>query len=129
MLIFGHPLLESPTLYHINNIDALSNTPSNSIVCLEYKDENIDIIHYCKKNLISFALSIETIKELIFAENFDAKYIILNSNLAHSAQKIAEQYLFDAKILCRISSEDEIEPLAIEGIDGVLFKEAIVVIK
>jgi len=129
VLIFGHPYLESPTLYHVDNIEAISNTPSNANICLEYSSSNIDLINYCRQNKLNFSLSINSIKELIFAENFDAKYIIINSNLVHSAQKIAEQYLFDAKILCRVSSEEEIEPLAIQGVDGVLFKEAIVVIK
>ncbi len=129
MLIFGHPLLESPTFYHIDNIEALSNTPSNSTICLEYNHTNIDLIHYCDNNNVEFSLSVNSIKELIFAENLNAKYIILNSTLVNSAQKIAEQYLFDAKLLCRVSHEDEIEPLAIQGVDGVLFKEAIVVIK
>jgi len=46
--------------------------------------------------------------------------------LASKLQKIAENYLFDAKILVPISNESEMEIVAEAGIDGVIFQDAII---
>ena len=76
------------------------------------------------KNSIEFAIKIDTIKELIFANALNAKYIICKDN-CKQYQELAENYLFDSKILAYIEDENEIEHLALNGIDGVIFKEAI----
>jgi hypothetical protein len=46
--------------------------------------------------------------------------------LAKTAQNVAENYLFDAKILVLIEKEDEIEELALLGVDGVVFSNTII---
>ena len=40
-------------------------------------------------------------------------------------QKIAENYMFDSKILAIIKSNDELEEIALDEIDGVIYKELI----
>ena len=126
MLIFGHRFIPSPRFYHIEDIDAVAHTPSNSIVYLVFDEKNLDIIKHLKDNDISFALAVNTIRDLVYAENLGASFIITENTLAISAQKVAETYLFDAKILCRINNESQIEAMAFEGIDGVLFSDAII---
>jgi len=126
MLIFGHPLFEFQTLYHIREIDAIKRTPSNSIIYIKYNENCVDLIKHCQDNNLAFALYVHSLKEVIFAHNFLATYIVVNDGLAKLAQKAADDYLFDAKILCQIESEESIETLATLGMDGVIFAEAVV---
>ena len=126
MLLFGHRFIESEKFYHIRDIDAIKNTPPSSTLFITFKEDNLDIIKHAQKNEVPFALSIENITELIYASALDARYIVLSKELAKSAQDIAETYLFDAKILVNVESEEEIEEFALQGIDGVLFSNAII---
>ena len=125
MLLFGHRFIAYQPFYHIEEIDAIEQTPSNSTLFLPFHESNLDIITHLRKYALPFALEISTITELVYAHNLDAKYIIVSPELSKSAQNIAENYLFDAKILCRLESEEAIEEKIIEGIDGVIFSEAI----
>ena len=126
MLIFGHSFIPSESLYHITDIDSIINTPSSSIIYIEFSQENLDIIEHANSNSIEFALDVKNITELIYASALGAKYIVLSREMAKTAQNIAENYLFDAKILVHISDNDETEELALLGIDGVIFSNAII---
>jgi len=126
MLFFGHRFLESPQFYHVNSIEAITNTPPSSTLYLEFCEENLDIVKHLNTNEISYALSISSIKELMYASALGACYIIVEKELAKSTQEIAETYLFDAKILVSIENEEEIEAFAQLGIDGVIFSNAII---
>lgn len=126
MLLFGHKFIKSKEFFHIFDIDSIENTPPSSNIYLEFSEENLDIIEFLKLNHIVFALYVRTITEVIYAAALDASYIIVNKGLAKSAQNIAQNYLFDAKILAHIDDEDEIEEMALLGLDGVIFQEAIV---
>ncbi len=126
MLLFGHRFIESPRFYHIEGIDAISHTPSNSTLFIEFSEANLDIVTHCRENGLSFAMEVATLREVIYAENLGATAIVVEQALAKSAQGTAEKYLFDAKILCRIEEEDQIEEIASEGIDGAIFAEAII---
>ena len=72
------------------------------------------------------AISVENITEILYASALGASYIVVEKELAKTAQNLADNYLFDAKILVMIESEDEIEELALLGADGVIFADAIV---
>ena len=126
MKLFGHELIDSPTFYHISEIDAIKNTPPNSLLYIEYSRENIDIINYCNENKLSYALYIERLRDVILAHNFGASYIVVDDTLVKLAQKAADDYLFDAKILCKIEHEESIETLATLAVDGAIFPNAIV---
>jgi len=126
MLIFGHSFIPSESLYHTPNIDSISNTPPSSTIYLEFSEENLDIIEHANLNHIKFALSIKNITELIYASALGAKYILVSYEMAKTAQKIAENYLFDAKILVNIQSNDAIEEIALLACDGVIFPNAII---
>jgi nicotinate-nucleotide pyrophosphorylase len=126
MIILGHKFFENEKLYTISSFEQIKNTPTNSTLLLNFQENDIlNFIKDLKENSISFALEVQSIKELIFANNFGAKFILLEEFLAVDAQKIANEYLFDSKILVKINSEEEIEKLALLGIDGVVFNEAI----
>lgn len=126
MLLFGHRFIPSERLYHIDDIDVIANTPSNSILYLPFSEENLDIISHMRDNRMRYALYAKTLNEVILCENLGAAFIAVHTDLAKTAQKAADTYLFDAKILCHISDEAEIEALVYEGIDGVLFSQAVV---
>ncbi|DAB30846.1 MAG TPA: hypothetical protein CFH84_01870 [Sulfurimonas sp. UBA12504] len=126
MILFGHRFIPSENFYHISNIDCIQRTPPSSIVCFEFNEENLDIITHVKSNAVTFALRLTNVTELIYASNLGAKYAILLPKMAKTAQDIAENYLFDMKILVLIEKEEEIEELAILGVDGVIFVNAII---
>ncbi|WP_418640985.1 hypothetical protein [Sulfurimonas sp. ST-27] len=110
----------------MSDIDAIVQTPPASIIYLEFEEKNLDIIEYLNQNSIKFALKVQDVTELIYASALGASYIHVEQKLAKTAQKIAENYLFDAKILVHIENEEEIEEMALLGIDGAVFTEAIV---
>jgi len=126
MLLFGHRFIQSKRFYHIFDIDMIAKTPPSSQIYLEFSEKNLDIIEYMQLNQIAFALFVTNITELIYASALGASYIIIEKENAKTAQNIAENYLFDAKILVHIQHENEIEEMALLGIDGVIFPEAII---
>ncbi|MCD6191141.1 MAG: hypothetical protein J7K14_06345 [Sulfurimonas sp.] len=126
MLIFGHKFIPSESLYHIIDIDSITHTPPSSTLYVKFSEENLDIIEHLNVNKIEFALDVNNITELIYASALGAKYILLSREIAKTAQNIAENYLFDAKILVHITDNDEIEELALLGVDGVILSNAII---
>ena len=126
MYIFGHRFIDSISFYHIPNTDAIKNTPSNSTIYLDFDEDNLETISHIVNNEIKLALGVKNITEIIYASALDASFIIVPKELAKIAQNLANNYLFDAKILTHIDDENEIEELAILGIDGVIFSNAII---
>ena len=126
MIIIGHRFIPSENFFHVSNIDAIKNTPPASCIYLEFEEENLETINHATKNNVCLALSVNNITQLIYASNLGASYIIVEKELAHSAQNIANEYLFDAKILVSIGDESEIEEFALSSIDGVIFSNAII---
>jgi len=126
MLLFGHRFIPSESFYHITTIDAISKTPPSSKVFLEFSEDNLDIIQHLVKNSVKFVLSVKNIRELIYASSLEASYILVQKEIAKSAQNIAESYLFDAKILVSLEDENQIEEMAMLNLDGVLFPSAII---
>lgn len=126
MQLFGHRFINNQSFYHVLNIDAIQNTPPSSTLYLQFSEDNLDIIEHLRANYLSFALSATTITELIYASSLQASYIIVPKELAKNAQDIANNYLFDAKILVLIDDNDEIEEFALLGIDGALLRNAII---
>ena len=126
MLIFGHRFIPSNSFYHVSDIDNITNTPPSSVIHIEFKEENLDIISHANINQINTSIYVKNITEIIYASNLGASFIIVKEELATDAQKIATEYLFDAKILVLIEDENEIEKYALLGIDGVVFSNAII---
>lgn len=126
MLFFGHRFIQSEKFYHLFDIDTIIQTPPSSTIYLEFDEKNLDIINYLQKNKINFAIKVKNITELMYASALGASYIHVEQKLAKTAQKIAENYLFDAKILVHVENEEAIEEMALLGVDGVIFPEAIV---
>jgi len=126
MILFGHRFIKSETFYHITNIEDITHTPPNAILALEFNEDNLDIITHANENGIHLALWTKDIQALILASASNAKYLMVTKDLAKTAQNIAENYLFDAKILVSVQEESEIEEMALLGVDGIIFANAII---
>jgi len=123
MIIIGdNSIPYSDTFTTIKSIDEIKTTPPNSVVLFEF---DIDILKYTYENNISSAVLVTNIKQTIYAHNLNTTYIIVEKNLAKTIQNIAETYMFDSKILTQIKHDDEIEEIALLGIDGVIYLDNI----
>jgi len=126
MLLFGHPRIINEKFYHVNSIEAIAHTPSNTCLLFSYDEEVFDLIEHARENDLAFALDIASLSEAIICENLNAKYLLVDDEIAKSVQTAADTYLFDSKVLVHIKDEKEIEALAEEGIDGAVFSQAII---
>jgi len=126
MLIFGHPWIESRRFVKIFSIEEISKTGPEDILLLEPLNVSIDLARHCRENGLSFALTISSLKEALLANALGAAFLLCQHEQAIEIQKVAEEYLFDTKILVLVDEDREIETMARFGIDGVVFPRAIV---
>lgn len=123
MLLIGHQLIPFSPLYPIDSLDEITLTPRDSIVLFEY---NPDLIWHCRENEISFALHVSNTTEGIIGNGAGAKILIASMSLAIELQKLAEHYLFDAKVAVMADEESAISEVAKHGIDALLLPEGII---
>lgn len=126
MIFFGHRFIQSQSFYHTQSIESIDNTPPSSTIYIEFSEKNLDIISFASNSAIPMALHVRNITELLYASSFGALYIVVEKELAKTAQNIAQNYLFDAKVLVFVTDESEIEELGLLGVDGVIFPNAII---
>lgn len=123
MILIGHCDVQSQSFYRVEAREQISATPSNSVIFFDYK---VSLCQYCKHNGIAMAIHVKHIKELILAHALGASFLVVDKALAIHAQKIADDYLFDSKVLLLAHDEEEIEFAALNGLDGILFESGIV---
>ncbi|SFP91126.1 hypothetical protein [Hydrogenimonas thermophila] len=126
MIIIGHPDIPFDPLYYVESIEEIVKTPSNSTLWLGAFADAKEIAQHCYENHIAYGVMAESVNDALLANALHAQYILADHSLASKLQKIAENYLFDAKILVPISDESEMEIVAEAGIDGVIFQDAII---
>ena len=126
MILIGHPWIESPSFYKVFSIDDIKSVPSTNIVLLEPLVESYTYAQYCDKNAIKYAVVVNTLEDAIYANALHASYMICEEDSALMIQPIAQEYLFDSKVLVLIHSTKDISKLARNSIDGVVFSQAIV---
>ena len=76
-------------------------------IFFEYNEE---LLKYCYLNNLNYFVQINSVKEGLYANSLNAKYIVCKKTLAKKMQKIAENYMFDSKILAIIKSNDQLIP-------------------
>lgn len=118
MILIGDSLVPYKNISFIDSIADIDHTLPNSTLVFNY-DENL--LLYCMKNSLETAVMVKNIKEAIYCNSLEAKYIISDKKLAKNIQKIAENYMFDSKNLAIIEDNDEIEKIALLEIDGVIY--------
>ncbi|RUM44876.1 MAG: hypothetical protein DSY46_04420 [Hydrogenimonas sp.] len=126
MMIIGHPDIPFEPLYFVETIEEIAKTPPNSTLWLGAFQEAKAIAKHCHTNHIAYAVMATSINDALLANALHARYILADETMAPKLQKIAETYLFDAKIIVPISEEQEMERIAQAGIDGVIFQSAII---
>ncbi len=126
MIIIGHEDIPFVPLYYVESLEEIERTPAGSTLWLGGFKESKPIARHCFENGLKYAVTAESIKDALLANALHAEYIVCSFELAPAVQKIAEEYLFDAKIVVPISDENDLEAVAKEGIDGAIFPDAVV---
>lgn len=120
MIVIGHIDLPFPQFKNIEKIKDIEQTSANDIV---YFTPNATLAKHCKDNNIAYGIIIKNVLELVIYANLNATYLLIKDRkLVETAQKIANEYFFDSKILYVINDERDIENMALLGIDGVIFE-------
>ena len=122
MIIIGDKLVPFEEVIYIKNIENIKNTKANSTIIFDYDEKTLE---YSYKNNLSSAVVVSSIKEAIYCNSLNVKYIISEKNLACEIQKIADNYMYDSKNLVIINSNEEFEQTAIAQIDGLIYRELI----
>ena len=125
MIIIGHPWINSNRFLKIFSIKGIEKSQADDIILLEPLVDSHTIAQHCQANNIPFAVVANTLDDALFANALGAKYIICEEDDALMIQPIAQEYLFDTRILVLIHSEKEISKIARGGVDGVVFADAI----
>ena len=125
MIIVGHPWVESTKFCKIFAVEDIKKTSADDVVLLEPIVDSHQLAKYCQENDIVFAVTVNSLKEAIFANALGAKYMVCEEDDALIIYPIAQEYLFDTRVLVLIHDEKEIAKVARSGIDGVIFPEAI----
>ncbi len=125
MIIIGHDYIDFKPFEKIEKQEDIAKTSPNATVVFDFHHDRVSLCHYATQNSVEFALSVKGEKEVIFAAALGASYILCEKELAIKAQKFADDYLFDAKILLQSNQEEDIEYVAKNSIDGILFEKGI----
>ena len=116
MIVLGHPKIPSPTLRHITDASQIARVAAKDIVWFDF---DLDLLRFCHENDVRCAVRIADEKEAVYANALGAVFLLCGLKLAARIQKIADHYLFDAKVIVPI--DERIVDEAIEaGVDGVL---------
>ena len=123
MIILGDKDIPYNKIENIVTIEDIKSTKPNSTLLFHFDKK---IMKYCIQNQLNYMVKVSNIVQVVYSNSLKASYILYDdiSNIA-TIQKLAETYLFDSKIIVAIKDENEIERLALLGIDGVVFKNSI----
>jgi uncharacterized protein YrrD len=122
MTVIGDKVIPFENIETISNIEDIKTTKSSGTVIFDF---NTDIMTYCKNNSVKYGVIVSSIKEAIYANALGAKYIISDINTAERIQKVAQNYMFDSRILAIIKDSSFLEEAATKEIDGVVYQNLI----
>lgn len=122
MIIIGDKLIPFENIQYIQNAENIKDTKANSTIIFNYNEETLK---YSYENELPVAVVVKSIKEAIYCNSLNAKYIISEINLAVQIQKIADNYMYDSKNLVIIDSNEEFENITKNEIDGVIYRDLI----
>ncbi len=122
MIIIGDKLIPFENIQYIQNAENIKDTKANSTIIFNYNEETLK---YSYENELHVAVIVKSIKEAIYCNSLNAKYIISEINLAVQIQKIADNYMYDSKNLVIIDSNEEFENITKNEIAGVIYRDLI----
>jgi len=97
----------------------IEKTPSNYIIITPFDRK---YIKEYKKYHNNIAIVCHSIVEFIIATKCNVKYIIAEFELAKTLQRLADDYMYDTKVLAIIDNEIKLKDVALNGIDGAINK-------
>jgi hypothetical protein len=118
MIILGDSDIPFDEFERVYKIEDIKNTKPNSTLIIDFDKS---LMKYCLTNDIKYALKISNITQAIYANNLGAKYLFVGQDIAKTIQSIAENYMFDSKVIAIIFNISQIEQIAKDNIDGVIF--------
>lgn len=118
MILIGDKIVPYETCFFIDTKEKIENTKPNSTLIFNYNEE---LLTFCKENNIFCAVIVNNIREAVYCNALNSRYIICKKAISKNIQKIAENYMFDSKVLTVIEKSDEIEEVALSEIDGVIY--------
>ena len=126
MIIIGHPWVESPPFRRVYTSQDIEQSNNGEVLLLQPLVDSHELAKFCAKEGLRFAVTVSSINDAILANALGAHYIVCQEHDAMVIQPIAENYLFDTKVLALINDEKEISKIARSEIDGVIFPGAII---
>lgn len=119
MLILNHSVVSPLEICVVDSLQDIQDSLPSTFLILR---GDLKIAQFCYQNGIDYASVIQNIKEALLLVNLGVKFLICEDlEMAKELQNLAENYLFDAKVLLCIKEEEEMLEIAKLGIDGVIF--------
>ncbi len=126
MLLFGHPLIQTEQWFRVDLLSSIGSTTPNCTIVIADIEKYADIARHCKENGVDFACEVNSIREAVIANALNADYILCRDKIqAVEIQKVANEYLWSAKVISIIDDENDIENIAKLGIDGAVINSHI----
>lgn len=122
MIIIGDEFIPYEKFELIKTLDDIKSTSSNSIVVFDFDKK---ILSYCLDNGVLCCVKVSTITQAVISNALESRYILTPKNILKEVQDIAQNYLFDSKVLVKIDDEQEIENHIKNNIDGVIYSTAL----
>ena len=119
MLILNHKLINPLKIVYVDSAKAIEKTLPNEFLVI---NGDLELAKFCYENAVEYASVVRNLTDALLLVNLGVKFLICEDlQKAKEIQKLAENYLFDSKVLLCISLDYEIEHAAKAGIDGVIF--------
>jgi len=125
MILIGHPWIKSPEFCRVCSEEDIKTSKPEQVVLLEPLVDSHKLAQYCQENQITYAVVVSSLDDAIYANALGAAYMICDEDTGLMVQPVAQEYLFDTKVLVLIQNEKEISKIARGGVDGVIFARAI----
>jgi len=125
VLIFGDKYIPSPDFVRIKTKEDIEKTNPTDILFLEEFAKPFELAKYMQENFLEYGVYVNTLLNGLYANALGASYILASFSMAKELQQIANEYLWDLKVLAIIESEKELEVVAKAFIDGAIYKNSI----
>lgn len=97
-----------------NSYEFTFNNDMTKINCLKFSEENL------AKTNIKKAIFCDTVNEVLLCNAALVEFIIPNTNILDESVKLAQNYLFDSKILTLLTDTNKLYLAANHNVDCVL---------
>ena len=120
MILIGDPYIPYESITRVDSKEDIAKTEPNTTVVFNM---DMELLSYCIDNALHCGVIAKNTLEVIYAHNLGAKYIIVPKEIVKNMQELADNYMFDSKILAIISDTKEIAEVAKQHIDGIIYKD------